>query len=95
MLWVSAFLIVWTTLVSVVERRAGGIAVMRYLKWLGRNVTAAYVFQWLLIGNIATALYRTQSLWQSCFWFCAILIATTLLVLAFRAMKQPHVNGSA
>ena len=37
----------------------GKYLVFRYIKWLGQNVTAIYVIQWILIGNISTAVYKS------------------------------------
>ena len=38
-----------------------GQVMIRYLKWLGKNVTLLYVMQWILIGNMATNIYKTIS----------------------------------
>ncbi len=95
MLWIAAFLVVWTLFADSFERLAGGTAPLRYLKWLGRNVTTAYVIQWLLIGNIATALYRTQNLAQATLWFIGILVATSVLTATFRSIKRSLVNAPA
>jgi uncharacterized membrane protein len=50
---------------------------LRFTEWIGRNVTAAYVIQWLIIGNIATGIYRTQNLYQLIFWFVLIIALTS------------------
>jgi uncharacterized membrane protein len=55
-----------------------------YLSWIGRNVTAAYVFQWIIIGNIATELYRTQEVQDLIFWFAGILAAVSGLIYLYR-----------
>lgn len=31
---------------------------VNYIRWLGKNVTIVYIFQWIIIGNIATYLYK-------------------------------------
>lgn len=87
MIWISAFLLVWTLLTSVLHQRASASAPVRYLKWLGRNVTSAYVLQWLLIGNIATEIYRTQNLTASLLWCAGICMATSLLVITFLKLR--------
>jgi hypothetical protein len=51
-----------------------------YINWLGRHVTSAYVFQWLLIGNIATAIYKSQTLPQTLLWYLIILALTSTLI---------------
>lgn len=88
MLWIVAFLVFWVMMTSIVEIRAGETAPARYFKWLGRHVTSAYVFQWLLIGNIATQIYRTQNLAESLVWFAAVSAMTSLLVWAFARMPR-------
>jgi uncharacterized membrane protein len=72
----------WTLLLLMVLWRSAALCNPRspFLCWLGRNVTLAYVIQWLLIGNIATALYRSQSLSETLLWFVLILATTSLLV---------------
>lgn len=44
-----------------------------YLRWLGRNVTAVYFFQWIIIGNTATYLYKSLNL-NSCLTVFSIII---------------------
>lgn len=44
-----------------------------YLKWLGRNVTVVYFFQWIIIGNTATYLYKSLTL-NSCLIVFGIVI---------------------
>lgn len=43
-----------------------------YIIWLGKNVTTAYVLQWIIIGNIATEIYQTQSVQSLVIWFVLI-----------------------
>ncbi len=94
MIWITAFLVVWTFTVHIVEGHAGTTMPVRYLKWLGRNVTSAYVFQWLLIGNIATEIYRTQDLTSSLMWFAGICAVTSLSVMVFAGLKS-RLTGQA
>ncbi|MGB9664709.1 MAG: acyltransferase family protein [Ignavibacteria bacterium] len=44
-----------------------------YLNWIGRNVTAVYFFQWIIIGNITTYLYKSITL-SSCFIIFGIVL---------------------
>lgn len=59
-----------------------------FLAWIGRNVTAAYVIQWLIIGNLATALYKTQTFLQLCLWFILICVLTTGGILLWERIKE-------
>jgi uncharacterized membrane protein len=88
MLWNAGFLLVWTKGASWLENVFGQSSILRYLKWLGRHVTSAFVFQWLIIGNLATEFYRTQSLAQTAIWFVIVMLLMSLLVVAFLMVKQ-------
>ncbi|MBU2585552.1 MAG: acyltransferase [Bacteroidetes bacterium] len=78
-IWCLVLLIGWTIIFYFIHHYIRTNNISRYVQWLGRNVTAVYVFQWLLIGNIATQIYRTQELIQSSVWFFAILCLTSIL----------------
>ncbi len=92
-LWISGFLALWIFAFLKLESALSNSTICRYLKWLGRNVTSAYVFQWLIIGNLATELYRAQSLTQVLIWFVAVLVATSLFVLLFEWMKERFITS--
>jgi hypothetical protein len=44
----------------------------------GKNVTSAYVFQWLIIGNLATILCKSLEGYQTIFAFITIFFFTFL-----------------
>lgn len=58
------------------------------IEWLGINVTAVYVIQWLLIGNIATALFKTQGYLELFGWFTAVLLANSIVVFIWIRIKR-------
>lgn len=87
-LWNAGFLLVWTSGASLFTKRFERAAVTRYFQWLGRRVTSAYVFQWLIIGNIATELHQMQNLPQLAMWFVIVTATTTLLVFLFASARQ-------
>ncbi len=59
------------------------------MAWYGKNVTAFYVVQWVIIGNIATWVYKTQS-WQFLIiWFIVVLIVSTQLVRLYLFLLKP------
>lgn len=60
----------------------------KWIEWLGINVTAVYVIQWLLIGNIATALYKTQGCLEIAAWFTLVLLSTSIVVFLWVLMKK-------
>ena len=82
-LWVVQFLILMVYLTEKIEMLLGKSNLLVYIKWLGKNVTAVYVFQWIIIGNIATALYKTQNWFELFLWFIGICFLVTVLVLFF------------
>ncbi len=83
-LWASLFLLAWATLILLLIKYLPENPVVKYLKWTGRNVTAFYVFQWLIIGNLATAFYKSVSTVQLMLWFAGITLITSLLVWIYR-----------
>ena len=86
-IWALSFLGVLVYALLWIQHILSATYFDRYLRFMGRDVTATYVFQWLLIGNIATAIYRTQTKPALLIWFIGITIATSLLVLLHRHYK--------
>lgn len=58
-----------------------------YLRWLGENVTAIYVAQWLIIGNMEYFKINSGDLWELALWFLIVLFSSTLVVAAWRKGK--------
>lgn len=76
-LWVVMFLGFYTLLVNDLNMLVGHTMAMKFIKWLGQHVTLIYVIQWLIIGNIATEIYKTESnLFNLGCWFTGITIAS-------------------
>jgi uncharacterized membrane protein len=86
--WIAVFLVFFTWLAKRLDSVIGESQVMKYIKWLGKNVTVVYVVQWLIIGNIATVVYKTQSILALITWFAAILAAASLISFAFIRFKR-------
>jgi hypothetical protein len=61
--------------------------VTKFLCWAGRRVTAFYVFQWLIIGNLATMMFQTQYPLQLLFWFVSIIAVSAVLVWLWYKLK--------
>ncbi|MDY0105010.1 MAG: heparan-alpha-glucosaminide N-acetyltransferase domain-containing protein [Lentimicrobium sp.] len=62
--------------------------VIHFIAWIGKNVTVFYVFQWLIIGNVATAIYQTQPTTSLPLWFLGITLITALLVKGWEERKK-------
>lgn len=80
-LWAMLFLGLWLIVFWQLLKNTGRNPVIRYLQWTGRNVTIFYVFQWLIIGNLATAFYKSVPAGILILWFAGITTATSLLVV--------------
>lgn len=84
-----SFLIFWLVLASIVTTKHNNL-ITRFLEWIGKNVTAAYVIQWLLIGNIATALYKTQNFYEYIFWLLIITLLTSAGTLLWVRIRNKN-----
>jgi len=87
-MWAMLFMACWIVLFYKIHKLIFNSLANTYLCWVGKNVTTFYVFQWLLIGNIGTALFRTQSLPMLLGWFIIISFVSSLLVLCWRLIRQ-------
>lgn len=58
-LWTMIFLGFYGFIINEMDVLLGKSFVFQYIKWLGQNVTVIYVIQWILIGNISTAIYKS------------------------------------
>ncbi len=89
-LWALSFVVFLSSLFSLLEGEACETGLFKYVKWLGRNVTVVYIFQWLLIGNIATSIFKTQSLAALIIWFAGILALTSILTILWNRFKATY-----
>ena len=77
--WIIAFIIAFTLIVKLIDKNIKSI-ILEYIKWIGKYVTEFYIIQWIVIGNIATAIYKTQSIGYLTLWYMAIIIFCTLFI---------------
>ncbi|MFK5855337.1 MAG: heparan-alpha-glucosaminide N-acetyltransferase domain-containing protein [Bacteroidota bacterium] len=88
------FIIFWTLLLKIITSFSSNF-ISTFIEWVGKKVTVIYVIQWLIIGNIATGLYKTQNGIQLLLWFFVIVISTSLLTFLYTKIKvilKPNVN---
>jgi len=78
--WLLTFIVAYAMVAHLVEKSAGKQPALKYVKWVGKNVTVFYVIQWIIIGNIATEIYQTQNIYSLLYWFLGIITAVSLLV---------------
>ncbi len=86
--WALGLLILWTAGFYLLVQKFRKSSLEKLLAWMGRNITVIYVIQWLIIGNIATAIYQTQSLRFFPAWFGGILLATLILSWFYEKIRQ-------
>jgi len=91
-LWMIGFLIIYVLLINYSTNRLSNSILIQYLSWTGKNVTVIYIIQWLIIGNIATAIFRTQNLFQSELWFLGITVFSCLLAYTYIKIKDYYHN---
>ncbi|MBI5217773.1 MAG: DUF1624 domain-containing protein [Bacteroidia bacterium] len=90
--WTLLFLVFWVSLFSFVRDRKEKNPVLNFLKWVGKNVTVFYIIQWILIGNIATSIYKTQSLAKLPLWFIFITVCTCVLVIIYNRILNLYIK---
>ena len=85
-LFTCCFLIFYAIIANIISNEKE-TKLAQWVEWLGINVTAAYLIQWLFIGNIATETYKTQSILQLIFWFFAALAVTSIGTFLWNKIK--------
>ncbi|GJQ61858.1 MAG: hypothetical protein SCALA702_09110 [Melioribacteraceae bacterium] len=91
-IWTVLFLIVISYLFNRLEKKYGDNKAVILVKFLGQNVTLAYVFQWLIIGNIATEVFKTFSFIEGILSFFGVTLLTYLLIYLYRWTEQNYFN---
>lgn len=87
-IWVILFCLFYTLIIHELNNWFGETLIFKYFKWLGQNVTIIYVIQWLLIGNIATEIYKTiSSPVYVVAWFLGITFAVSGLTYLVMKLK--------
>ena len=86
-LWTLGVDILWVSVAWFVVHKFNEYPAFVFLRWLGRNITVFYIVQWLIIGNIATAIYQTQDLSRFGYWFGIIFTITIGLTLLYEKIK--------
>lgn len=90
--WIFQFIVLMAYGLDKFEQILGKNSLIIFIKWIGKNVTAVYIFQWLLIGNIGTFLFKTQSALALIVWFVIILFVVTILTYFFERWIKKFVR---
>lgn len=86
-IWNLVFVATLSAAAKLIIMAFEGRPAVKFLSWTGRHVTAFYVFQWLIIGNLATSIYQTRYPLQLLFWFIAITAASAGLTWLYDREK--------
>lgn len=85
--WMLMFMSGYILTASFIEDYTGRLSLVRLVKWIGKNVTAFYVFQWLIIGNIATDIYKTLDGIYLILWFFGVMIVSCGLTFFWEKLR--------
>ncbi len=82
-LWILSFIILLVYFLSIIKIEAKPMRTA-FLGFLGREVTSVYVFQWILIGNLAPWLGRKTLFAGHLAWTLSIILVSALLAYVYR-----------
>ena len=85
--WVILFMISYLALMKLVDIYYGNYRFALMVKWIGQKVTVLYAIQWMIIGNVASLLYKSQNLFQFAAWFVIITLLTIFMGRVFYKIK--------
>ncbi len=91
-IWVIGFMLIYILIINYLTKLFCNSIIVDFLSWCGKNVTVIYIIQWVIIGNIATAIYRTQNLLYSELWFVGIVLISCLFTIIFLKMEKYFKN---
>ena len=89
-LWTIGIDILWIFLLWLIIQKIPESRGIIFLQWLGKNITVFYIIQWLIIGNIATAIYQTQELSKYVYWFLPIFLVTVGITWMLKRIKRTN-----
>jgi len=89
-IWSVVFSLLWAGMIFIFKDKLSDSLIGKYFKYLGRNITSIFVFQWLIIGNLATIWYKLID-WPGLIASYIIITAiSSLLSLAWTTLKQKN-----
>ncbi|TRZ73171.1 MAG: DUF1624 domain-containing protein [Bacteroidetes bacterium] len=87
--WTILFMAAYLLIIIPADEILGSHWLAQGIKWIGARVTVIYVIQWLIIGNIATVLYRSQDLPRLAAWFPVITTVSCFAALLYLRIRKP------
>ncbi len=82
-LWAAGFTGGFALLIDQLVNYSKENEFFNYLSMIGRNVTVAYVIQWVIIGNIGSAVYRTVGLRDSYVALVVVVLFTSAAIILY------------
>lgn len=82
--WALAFTAGFSLLINMAVKYSKENAFLEYFALIGRNVTLAYVLQWIIIGNLGTALYRSVNLRDSYIALIVVVFLTSVIISLYK-----------
>ena len=93
--WTLFFLGFYSYFVNKINNVFGQNILLRYVKWLGQHVTIIYVLQWVMIGNMATSIYKTvASPLYLAISFIVVVIASSTLCFVYLKIRNRNTTIS-
>lgn len=87
-IWTLMFLGMSILLISIKNKTHYKAKWAKYLIFTGRNITNIYVFQWLIIGNLATSYYKQFDGLQIIISFVIITILSSVMTYFYQKIKE-------
>lgn len=92
-LWTIGFLAFYSFWIHELSLAGEKSAPLNWLKWLGEQVTMIYVVQWIIIGNVATAIYKTVSSPLTLLLWCASVLAASVFITWLLLLLRKRFSG--
>ncbi len=86
--WSIVFALLWAGLFNIFSHQIIKTKLGEYLTFLGKNITSIYVFQWLIIGNLATIWFQQKNETELVFYFILITALSSSLTWAWNRLKS-------
>lgn len=82
-LWAAGFTGGFALLIDRLVHYSKENEFFNYFAMIGRNVTVAYVIQWVIIGNVGSAVYRSVGLRDSYIALTGVVLITSFAVMVY------------
>lgn len=87
-LWALALTGLWILGIRKLAAEISETASAKIIIRIGKNITAFYVVQWLIIGNLATEIFGSQLLITFPFWVAGIFSLSVLITFSYERLMK-------